>query len=537
MDDLAQLSFGLILFAAIAASGASASLQGQIDLANASPVYVLPATYRENIVVSRPLEVIGIDGPSVVSDNLAVSTFRITSHGVTITGLNITGAKNASGIDVSSSDVRMVYDNIYGSGTGLRSTSSKEVDARHCYWGFSGQGIHRGEPGAGSNNDVLGKVMYSPWLTAMVRNGLVEQDNPLHSLDNLRAGINLEIIGGLNNGMEMGSAAYLSAPYSSAAVPGVAVRYVDAFVDGNSGGTARVTVSYSDFELSDVVESSLNLYIWNKSSWSLASDVSRDLTSNKVAGSFPVSLLNGSPVALAGLDYSVAILPVQSPNQPISSVPVFSTFRIESYYPIRSIYYRVDNASSWKLVQSNVNAKSWNWPGWAMGESDWSELGEGSHTMYFKFDRSGKGNTVGAKGEIAWKFSKSTKVGKLELLQPNGGETLNRQPYIIRWSLPYPDGVSDVALYYSTNGGATYPYLIEKLQGGAIGYSWRSPNIKTNLGRVKVVVRYANGKVYSDQSDYNFWIEKGFSLQARRPSFGFTSFEALPKPPFSFHLG
>jgi hypothetical protein len=320
-------------------------------------------------------------------------------------------------------------------------------------------------------------------------------------------------------------------------VPGTAARYVDAFVYGYTGGDAQVTITYLDSELVGVTESSLKPYLWTGTSWVLASSITRDLTLNTVTGTFPASLLYGSPIALVGQDWSVTIEPVQNPGVPITTKPVFTTFRIESTTDITGVYYQIDSYSgTWKPIQTGFAAKTWNWPSWAMTDEEWANLAQGSHTLYFRFTRAGGATTVGESGEVSWQFFKSTAVSFVRLIKPNGGETLNRQPFTIEWILPSTSSIQYIDLYYSRDGGTTYPYFITRLSSGTT-FSWRSPNLYTNAARVKVTVRYTGGTEYSDTSDGNFTIVKGYSFFSWRPGFGFTSFRAWPKPPFSFRIG
>lgn len=540
------LCLGMALLIAVISCG-SASIQDQIDLSNASPIYISPGVYSENVIIHRPVTLVGIGNPTVTALDPGESTMSVTSPDVVVTGFTVLGAKSASGFDVSNASPKIFYNNIYGNGIGLSADNASPmgdnaspVDARYCFWGNGGDGPQKGAPGVGGNNPVIGDVIYTPWVTAPVANGLVVFSGswPVR-LDNPGAGVRLEVFDGVNNNAIGGSALYLSAPYNSNLLPAIAVKYVDAFVSGNIGGKAIITMTYSDIDLVYVTEDSLKLYLWDGTRWIEATNICRDTTANTISGEFPASLLGRSPIALAGQSYSVTILPAQNPAVPITTKPVFSTFRIESVTDLVNIYYQVDGYSSagWKLIQSNVNAKTWNWPGWSLPDEDWDSLPQGTHTIYFRFTRAGGANPVGDLGEISWQFFKSTKVSYVKVIQPNGGETLTRQPYTIMWTLPYTDGVDTITLRYSRDSGLTYPYLIARIQGAATRWIWRSPNVGTTRARILVTVRYADGSEYSGTSEGDFTIAKGYSFMSWAPEFGYTSFRAWAKPPFSFHIG
>jgi hypothetical protein len=521
-------TFALLLSIFLAIAGASASIQSQISQASAGPVEVVSGDYTENVKVNKPFAVIGIDNPRVTADNSAVSTFSVTSSNVTLTSFTITGASGARGIEVSNSSPRIAYNNILGNGQGLWNHLVEKIDARHCYWGPGGSGLHRGEPGAGSNNVILGEASYAPWLTAEVANGRVSLENGSPNIfNNPEAGVKIELTGGTSDRIYMGSASYLSTPYSSSPVPAKLVRFVDAFVHGNVGGTAKVTISYSDPELAGVVESSLEPIIWTGTNWTLARDVVRDLTTNQISGSFPSWALIGNPIAVVGQDYSVTVLPGESPEVPVTTKPVFSTFRIESTTDLDEVSYQIDGVSrgGWKVIQSDIDAKVWNWPGWGITDEEWSSLSDGTHSIYFSFTRRAEG-AVGRSGELLWIFTKSRAMDGVILLSPNGGEVLNRQPFQIEWVMAHPEKVDTISLYYSKDGGFSYPYPITKLVGGVMGYSWRSPNIRADQARMMVVVRYLDGTERSDQSDGYFSIQRGYTFFSRRPDFGYTSFKA-----------
>ena len=207
---------------------------------------------------------------------------------------------------------------------------------------------------------------------------------------------------------------------------------------------------------------------------------------------------------------------------------------------ISSIYYQMDDYSSpgWNLMPSGqINANTWNYIKWAMPNSTWSSLAEGTHVIYFKFTRA-DATDVGGSGEISWQFSKGsvTPHDTFRLISPNGGETLNRKPFLINWAGLDLDSASLIEIRWSGDGGSTYPYYIADLRPESSSYSWRSPNIKTDQAKVRVTVKYSDGRQVSDESDGTFSVVNGYSFFAWKPTFGYTSFKVGAKPPYSFHI-
>lgn len=546
--DIPIAALGLLLLITVSVSMASAqTIQQSINDATDSPVYISTGTYNENVDVNRPLTIIGLYNPVVNALNPAIDAFKISSQCVVLAGFNIIGATSASGVLVDNVAPIVIFNNIYGNQVGLKNDNDTPVDARHCFWGTNGTGPNRGKPGEAGNNNVtpLGTVLTSPWLTAPVINGkAVVTNNFSPSLDNPEAGIRLQVSGGGNFKAYGGSAKYLSAPYCSAFIPAglIPVGYYDVVVMGNNGGNATITVTYADLEISNVAEGSLKLYVWDGFSWVQASNILRDPVNNQVQGRFLTTILAGSPIALVGEAYSVT-LPAE-PSSPLASKPIFQTFTIESVAPITAVYYQIDNYTSagWKPIQTALNTQHWSYIPWSITDAEWSALSEGYHKIYFKFTRGGTPTPlpIGDDGSIGWQFVKSQAVSSpVRLISPNGGEILNRQPFTISWTMPSPESVYAISLWYSTDSGVTFPYRITTLFGPDTSFSWRSPNIRTYTGRVKVEVMYTDGTIYSDVSDADFTIQKGYSFMAWVPNFeGFrTSFRAWGRQPYSFVFG
>ncbi len=91
---------------------------------------------------------------------------------------------------------------------------------------------------------------------------------------------------------------------------------------------------------------------------------------------------------------------------------------------------------------------------------------------------------------------------------PNGGETLAAGSSAnITWSASDNFGVDHVDLYYSTDGGSTFPNMIASGEANDGTYSWSVPSVSTSTARVKVVASDAGSNTGEDQSNANFTIQ------------------------------
>ena len=510
------------------------SIQDAID--NASPgdtIVVYSGTYNENVVVDKTLKLVGINNPTINAATPSVNAVSITGSSVVLTGFTITGASTGTGIDVSNTSPLILYNNIERNGVGLRNTLMSTILSRACFWGDGGVGRDKGKP-VSPNNIVIGSVDYAPWLTARTINGKVTNASPV-VFDNPDAGIRVELRGIVYSGTIMGSAAYMPGeePYDASKLPAIPIRYFDVILTGNPGGVATITTSYADADLAHVAENSLNLYVWDGNNWIAATDTVVNAAENRVSGKFSASLLTGSPIALAGKDYSVTIEPASSPV-PYTTKPVLTTFQVESIWDLLKAEYKIDGGN-WTIISTGINAKSWYYPGWSMTDDEWARLGAGSHVITFRFTRAGAPDIT-----ETWLFVKAMDSTLVRLITPNGGEVLKRQiPFTITWTMPSSASVSGVVLSYSTDGGKTFPHTIASIMGPATSFTWRPPNIATTQARVKVTVIYDTGAQASDTSDADFTIQKGYSFMAWRPDFGgyYTSFRSWLKPPYSFRAG
>jgi hypothetical protein len=93
------------------------------------------------------------------------------------------------------------------------------------------------------------------------------------------------------------------------------------------------------------------------------------------------------------------------------------------------------------------------------------------------------------------------------LTSPNGSESwLVGTTHNITWTATDNCGLGTVDLYYSTDGGATYPNTIATGWVTPGAYPWVIPNVVTEHGRVKLVVRDATGNFLEVTSGADFTI-------------------------------
>jgi hypothetical protein len=567
----------VLAFLFLLASGASATIQQQIDNASPTPEHPIPIVevqgpgpYYEHLDIYKPLILKGISNPVLDNAGPGLEIVNVTSPGVTIIGFTITGASGdgVPGILVNGSPDMIkplvVYNNIYGNGVGVNHPKGvglvnqlvdDPTDAVRNFWGPYGNHAEKGKPGAQGpsghfNNEVdVTAVNFDPWITAEVTDGNVTnafdqeafcQLTNMLILNNTAAGVDIALSGGEirydPEPTSMGSALYNASPYAPVAVPGTVVKYIDAYVKNYQGpaGIASMDIYYNDVDISGIIEDTLTPYVLHGTKWVVANNVVVDNISQKVSGNFPVGLLDGSPIALVGGSYRVTILPKANPSTPISQKPVFTTFTIDSVNEIQAVYYQLDGhgSSGWQQIQGNINANTWSNPGWNISDSVWVNITNASHTFYFKFTSTGP--AVGNNGEISWQFTKggNKPTSQIVVTSPKAGDTLTRTPWKITWTMPNPENVLSVDLWFARdgdfnmNGGLNNPLHLATL-GADTSYLWMSPNFQTDTAKIAVVVIYNDGTQLVGFSD-DFSLAKGYSFHAYKPT---------PKTPWQIGTG
>ena len=122
-------------------------------------------------------------------------------------------------------------------------------------------------------------------------------------------------------------------------------------------------------------------------------------------------------------------------------------------------------------------------------------------------------------------FAQASPAPPIKLVAPNGGELLTGGTiFDIEWRGTPREGGGYAKLFYSTDGGATYPNPIDCVPnpiimgGGNRKYSWTVPNVDSSTVRVKIVcVSSCTGLAIfygSDESDSNFTIVQAIKLIA-----------------------
>jgi hypothetical protein len=181
------------------------------------------------------------------------------------------------------------------------------VTAENNWWGSA----------AGPGALVSSGVDFDPWyidgamlnLSNVVTNAVttaVSIANP-DPIVNAAAGVTVDIDGAVGNGT-VSTSAFLATPvtavtFTAAQAGKVALKYVDVQVTGLTGGTAVITVSYTDGELAakGLDENTLILYVWHHGTWNTpVSGAGRNTGTNTVWGTFNVTDLTGAPAAPGG---------------------------------------------------------------------------------------------------------------------------------------------------------------------------------------------------------------------------------------------
>ncbi|MDD5594379.1 MAG: DUF1565 domain-containing protein, partial [Candidatus Margulisbacteria bacterium] len=95
----------------------------------------------------------------------------------------------------------------------------------------------------------------------------------------------------------------------------------------------------------------------------------------------------------------------------------------------------------------------------------------------------------------------------VQIVKPNGGETLTGEvSYNITWTATQDSGIDHLQLYYSTDGGATYPNTITTSAPSTGTYGWSVPSINTTTARARIIAVASNSYTATSESAANFSI-------------------------------
>ena len=125
-------------------------------------------------------------------------------------------------------------------------------------------------------------------------------------------------------------------------------------------------------------------------------------------------------------------------------------------------------------------------------------------------------NITESGGNITLNLTPDAVAPTVTVIKPNGGEIFFvAGTDTIRWTASDNLGVDSVNIYYSTDGGSTFPYTIATREANDGVYVWTGiPNNPSSTARVKVVAYDAAQNQGSDMSNANFTI----ALRPRVPA-------------------
>jgi len=250
----------------------------------------------------RPIEFFGPRDVTISGNTINGSTFDAINAG-SYTGTVIVSDKNK-------------FISLPAGPLALNNQGAATINAANNYWGSA----------ASPDALVSGTVDFDPWYIdgemLNLSDAVADADDiAVATADpppfvNVAASVTVDIVGAVGTGTIVTSA-YSADPVTSTtfstALPGkAALKYVDVQVTGLTGGTAVITVDYSDAEVSakGLDENTLILYVWYGGAWNApVSSPGRDVINNKVWGTFNVTDLTGAPAAPGGSPPLSAAIP------------------------------------------------------------------------------------------------------------------------------------------------------------------------------------------------------------------------------------
>jgi len=125
--------------------------------------------------------------------------------------------------------------------------------------------------------------------------------------------------------------------------------------------------------------------------------------------------------------------------------------------------------------------------------------------VYFPPSKGTQRNDMGAYGGPWTKMPSEPPC--VSVVSPNGGEQLEvGDDYDILWVATDDVAVTAIDIYYSTDGGSTYPHVVATGESNDGVYVWTVPDTSVETCRVKVVAHDNQGNTDEDASDSNFAI-------------------------------
>jgi len=137
------------------------------------------------------------------------------------------------------------------------------------------------------------------------------------------------------------------------------------------------------------------------------------------------------------------------------------------------------------------------------------------HYIISAVDSSGNWNNTGTKDVTVLDNDDPSII----IIFPNGGESWQvGSSHTIQWTASDNVVVTSVDIYYSTNGGSSYPYILATGESNDGSYTWTVPNTPSSTCKVKVVAHDAAGNTGYDVSNSNFEIYTTNPILSYSPS-------------------
>jgi len=213
-------------------------------------------------------------------------------------------------------------------------------------------------------------------------------------------------------------------------------------------------------------------------------DSNGNFTVDSTAPSVTLSAPNGGEMLRGGSNYTITW---SASDTNLGSTPV-------------ALYYSADGGATFPntIVAATQND----------GSHVWSVPALNTATVRVRVvvtDLAGNSNRDDSNGNL----TVDSTAPSVTLVAPNGGETLRGgSNYTVTWNASDANfGSTPIALYYSTDGGATFPNTIIAATQNDGSHVWSVPALNTATVRVRVVATDLAGNSNRDDSDANLTID------------------------------
>ena len=165
-----------------------------------------------------------------------------------------------------------------------------------------------------------------------------------------------------------------------------------------------------------------------------------------------------------------------------------------------ALYYSTDGGASFPFTMTNATANdgSFSWTVPALDDDD-------VRVRVVAIDLAGNSGQDDSDAN----FTVDSTDPSVTLTAPNGGEMLQGgESYEVTWSASDDNFDSlPIALYYSTDGGASFPFTMTNATANDGSFSWTVPALDDDDVRVRVVATDLAGNSGQDDSDADFTID------------------------------